>query len=233
MIWTSSSAASNVYELRAMNALLSSAVHGSWLTAPGLLFNQMLGLKLPTDPRWVNLAEKDLTEILTDHAYCEQKAATSCISLIQQYPDKTEMVKELAPIVTEEWGHFRLVLLELEKRELKLGYQRKDEYVNELLQFEKKGGSREDRLLEKLLICALIEARSCERFRLLSLHISEEELREFYHRFMVSEAGHYRLFLNLANLYFDENKVKKRWAEYLDYEAGIMRRLELRGDRMH
>lgn len=193
----------------------------------------MLGLKLPTDPRWVNLAEKDLGEVLTDHAYCEQKAATSCISLIQQYPEKEELVKNLAPIVTEEWGHFRLVLLEMEKRSIKLGRQRKDEYVNELLKFEKKGGSREDRLLEKLLICALIEARSCERFRLLSLHLEEDDLKEFYHKFMVSEAGHYRLFIDLARTYFNPEKVKKRWAEYLDYEADIMSSLELRGDRMH
>ncbi len=193
----------------------------------------MLGLKLPTDPRWVNLAEKDLTEILTDHAYCEQKAATSCISLIQQYPDKQEMVKKLSPIVTEEWGHFRMVLLELEKRKLQLGYQRKDEYVNELIKFEKKGGSREDRLLEKLLICALIEARSCERFRLLSLHMEEEEMREFYHKFMVSEAGHYRLFIDLAKHYFDEEKVKNRWQQYLEREREILAEMELRGDRMH
>lgn len=193
----------------------------------------MLGLKLPTDPRWVDLAEMDLAEILTDHAYCEQKAATSCISLIQGYPDKTQMVKDLAPIVTEEWGHFRLVLLELERRDLKLGYQRKDEYVNELLKFEKKGGTREDRLLERLLICALIEARSCERFRLLSLNLKEDDLKEFYHRFMVSEAGHYRLFIDLAKTYFPEERVKARWQEYLDKEAEIMGQLELRGDRMH
>ena len=159
----------------------------------------MLGLKLPTDPRWVNLAEKSLEEILTDHAYCEQKAATSCISLIQAFPDKEDMVTELAPIVTEEWGHFRLVLQELKKRGLHLGRQRKDEYVNALLQFERKGGSRDERLMERLLACALIEARSCERFRLLSLHISDTALREFYHGFMVSEAGHYRLFIVLAN----------------------------------
>ncbi len=193
----------------------------------------MLGLKLPTDPRWVNLAEKDLEEILTDHAYCEQKAATSCITLIQMYPEKIEMVKKVAPIVTEEWGHFRMVLLELEKRGLTLGRQRKDEYVNQLLKFEKKGGSREDRLLEKLLICALIEARSCERFRLLSVNMEEESMKEFYHKFMVSEAGHYRLFIDLAKLYFDEEKVKTRWQEYLVYEASIMDTLELRGDRMH
>ena len=194
---------------------------------------RMLGLKLPTDPRWVNLAEKTLEEILTDHAYCEQKAATSCISLIQSYPDRPEMVKALAPIVTEEWGHFRMVLRELEKRDLRLGRQRRDEYVNRLLDFQKKGGSREERLLERLLICALIEARSCERFRLLSLYINDDELKSFYHQFMVSEAGHYRLFIDLAKLYFDKDMVQKRWDEYLKYEAGIMKQLELRGDRMH
>ena len=159
---------------------------------------QMLGLKLPTDPRWVNLAAMDLEEILTDHAYCEQKAATSCISIIQQYPDKTELVEELSPIVTEEWGHFRLVLSELKKRNLQLGKQRKDEYVNALLQFQQKGGGRETSLLEKLLTCALIEARSCERFRLLSLHINDENLRDWYHKFMVAEASHYVLFIELA-----------------------------------
>jgi len=193
----------------------------------------MLGLKLATDPRWVNLAEKSLEEILTDHAYCEQKAATSCISLIQSYPDKEDMVSALAPIVTEEWGHFRLVLAELKKRGLALGRQRKDEYVNALMQFEKKGGTREERLLERLLICALIEARSCERFRLLSLHIAEDSLKDFYHGFMVSEAGHYRLFIDLANKYSPPDEVKERWNEYLAYETEIMKSLELRGDRMH
>ena len=193
----------------------------------------MLGLKLPTDPRWVNLAEMDLEEILTDHAYCEQKATTSCISLIQLNPERTEMVKKVAPIVTEEWGHFRMVLQELEKRGLKLGRQRKDEYVNELLKFQKKGGQKDEQFIERLLICALIEARSCERFRLLSLHINDDDLKIFYHKFMVSEAGHYRLFIDLAKHYGDEEKVKNRWQEYLDYEAKIMENLKLRGDRMH
>ncbi len=193
----------------------------------------MLGLKLPTDPRWVNMAEMSLEEILTDHAYCEQKAATSCISLIQGYPEKERMVRELAPIVTEEWGHFRQVLREMDRRGLRLGHQRKDEYVNKLLSFQQKGGGKDNSLLEKLLTFALIEARSCERFRLLSLHISEDSLKEFYHSFMVSEAGHYRLFIDLAKEYFDEDRVKIRWQEYLTYEAGIMEDLSLRGDRMH
>ena len=193
----------------------------------------MLGLKLVTDPRWVNMAEMDLEEILTDHAYCEQKAASACISLIQSYPEKEKLVEEVSPIVTEEWGHFRMVLKELKKRDLKLGKQRKDEYVNKLLAFQKKGGGRDERLLEQLLTCALIEARSCERFRLLSLNISAPELREFYHKFMVSEAGHYRLFIDLAKEYLPEEMVKQRWQEYLDREAEIMEELEVRGDRMH
>ena len=193
----------------------------------------MLGLKLPTDPRWVNLAEMSLENILTDHAYCEQKAATSCISLIQSYPDKKDLVESVSPVVTEEWGHFRLVLRELDKRGLQLGFQRKDEYVNKLLAFQKKGVNREDKLIERLLVCALIEARSCERFRLLSLHIADEDLKEFYHGFMVSEAGHYRMFIDLAKKYGGEEKTKIRWQEYLEQEAKIMEELALRGDRMH
>jgi len=192
-----------------------------------------LGLYLPTDPRWVDMAEMDLTEILTDHAYCEQKAATACISLIQRYPERKELVRELAPVVTEEWGHFRMVLAEMDKRGLELGQQRKDEYANALLAFQKKGGSQDQRLVERLLVFALIEARSCERFRLLSLHIAEEELKGFYHQFMVSEAGHYKMFIKLAKLYGGEEKVMARWKEFLDYEAQVMKDLELRGDRMH
>ncbi len=192
-----------------------------------------LGLQLPTDPRWVNLAEIALSEILTDHAYCEQKAATSCITLIQAYPDRIELVEEVAPIVTEEWGHFRMVLSELKKRGLPLGRQRKDEYVNQLLGFQTKGIPREEALLDKLLICAMIEARSCERFRLLSLHCSEEDLRGWYHKFMVAEAGHYRLFLDLAELYFGKEMTQARWRECLLFEAKIMENIAPRGDRMH
>src|SRR5437762_2809493 len=193
----------------------------------------ILRLQLPTDPRWVDLAEKSLENILTDHAYCEQKAATSCISLIQWYSDKEKLVNKLSPIVTEEWGHFRLVLAELQKRNLKLGKQRKDEYVNELLKFEVKGGSEEDRLLDKLLVFALIEARSCERFKRLSEGLADKYLRNFYRRFMESEAGHYTLFIELAESYIDKDKVRRRWKEWLKYEASIMQQLIPRGDRMH
>lgn len=193
----------------------------------------ILGLQLPTDPRWVNLAEKSIEQILTDHAYCEQKAATACISIIQGYSDREKLVSELAPIVTEEWGHFRLVLAELHKRKLKLGRQRKDEYVNQLLKFEIKGSSERDRLLDKLLLCALIEARSCERFKRLSEGLDDEYLRQFYRRFMESEAGHYTLFIELAETYIEKDKVRKRWKEWLEYEAGVMQSLDVRGDRMH
>ena len=168
----------------------------------------ILGLQLPTDPRWVDLAAISMEEILTDHAYCEQKAATTCITLIQRYNDRELLVKELAPLVTEEWGHFRLVLQELEKRNLKLGRQRKDEYVNQLIAFQHKGGSPEERLLDHLLTMAIIEARSCERFKRLSEGLQDEYMRKFYRRFMESEAGHYTLFLQLAEHYLPEEKVR-------------------------
>ncbi len=197
------------------------------------LQNTKLGLKLPTDPRWAHLAEMDLGEILTDHAYCEQKATSSCISLIQAYPERSELVAQLAPVATEEWGHFRMVLAELNKRGLPLGRQRKDEYVNQLLAFQPKGLSREEALLEKLLMFALIEARSCERFRLLSLYCSDEALRRWYHKFMVAEAEHYRMFLDLAELYFGKERSWARWQEYLLAEAAIMQNLAPRSDRMH
>jgi tRNA-(ms[2]io[6]A)-hydroxylase len=193
----------------------------------------MLGLKLPTDPRWVHLAEKSLEEILTDHAYCEQKAASTCISIIQQFPEHEQLVEALAPIVTEEWGHFRMVLKELKKRKLRLGAQRKDVYVNGLIAFQKKGGSRRQQLLEKLLMAALIEARSCERFRLLSEGLQETDLRAFYHEFMISEAGHYTLFINLAEEYAGKDETRKRWQEWLHYEAELMQNIALRGERMH
>ena len=193
----------------------------------------ILGLRLPTDPRWVNLAGISLEAILTDHAYCEQKAATSCITLIQRYPDREKLVTELSPIVTEEWGHFRLVLAELLKRGLRLGKQRKDLYVNKLLEFQKKGGSPEDRLLDQLLTMALIEARSCERFKRLSEGLEDPSLRKFYRRFMESEAGHYTLFIDLAETYIDKEKVRKRWAEWLNYEAEVMQSTAVRGDRIH
>lgn len=193
----------------------------------------ILGLQLPTDPRWVNLVGLSLEAILTDHAWCEQKAATSCISLIQRYSQKTELVRELSPIVTEEWGHFRLVLNELHRRHLTLGPQRKDEYVNALLTFCTKGGAEDDRLLDSLLLCALIEARSCERFKRLSEGLDDEYLRQFYRRFMESEAGHYRSFIDLARLYTSESKVWARWKEWLVFEAGVINNLESRGDRMH
>ena len=193
----------------------------------------ILGLKLPSDPRWVNLAGMQLEEILTDHAYCEQKAATTCITLIQRYSDKEKLVTALSPIVTEEWGHFRMVLAELHKRKLQLGKQRKDVYVNKLIEFQLKGGSPDDRLLDHLLTMALIEARSCERFKRLSEGLDDAYMRNFYRRFMESEAGHYTLFIELAETYLPKDKVRKRWKQWLDYEKNVMDEMEVRGDRIH
>jgi tRNA 2-(methylsulfanyl)-N6-isopentenyladenosine37 hydroxylase len=193
----------------------------------------ILGLQLPTDPRWVDLTKIHLEEILSDHAYCEQKAALTCISLVQKNFDKEKVVTALSPLVTEEWGHFRLVLAEINKRKLQLGKQRKDEYVNKLIEFQVKGGGPDERFLDQMLIMALIEARSCERFKRLSEGLEDKYLRNFYRRFMESEAGHYTLFLELAETYIDKKTVRKRWQQWLHYEKEIINNLEIRGDRIH
>jgi tRNA-(ms[2]io[6]A)-hydroxylase len=192
-----------------------------------------LGLELPTDPRWVNIAEKSIEEILIDHAYCEQKAASSCISLIIQYPDKEKLVEVLTPVVAEEWSHFERVIDELRKRGYSLGHARKDEYVDALYKTLRKGGNREQQLLEKLLLNALIEARSCERFKILWKNIPDKSLSVFYYELMVSEAGHYKNFLQLAKEYLPEELVNERWRQFLEQEAVIVKNLNVRGDRMH
>jgi len=194
--------------------------------------NSILGLTLPTDPRWTDLASITLEEILTDHAFCEQKAATQCISIIQRYPEP-DIINALAPIVTEEWGHFRMVWDEMKKRGYKMGRQRKDDYVNLLLQNEPKNIPASDKLLHKLLISAMIEARSCERFRLLSQNLEEESLRKFYYKFMVSEAAHYRLFIDMAEKYYPVQQVRESWQQWLAIEALVLHQLSVRGDRMH
>lgn len=193
----------------------------------------VLGLELPTDPRWVDIAEKNIEDILVDHAYCEQKAASSCISLIVSYPEKEKMVEMLTPVVAEEWSHFERVLEEIRKRGFKFGFARRDEYVEQLQKIMKKGGNRDQQLVEKLLMNALIEARSCERFRLLWKELKDEALSKFYYELMVSEASHYKNFLSLAKEYADEESVEKRWREILSQEAEILKAMTVRGDRMH
>jgi tRNA-(ms[2]io[6]A)-hydroxylase len=193
----------------------------------------MLGLKLATDPRWVDIAGMSIEDILTDHAWCEQKAASFGIALLSRFSEFEEIIEQVSPVIAEEWGHFRKVVKELKKRNLKLGPQRNDEYVIALKQIEKKGGSRAEAVVEKLLICAMIEARSCERFRLLSLHIQDEALKSFYHEFMISEAGHYQLYIKLAKSILPEAYVKERWQYYLEKEADILANFEYREGRIH
>ena len=185
----------------------------------------MLGLKLPTDPRWVNIVEKNIDDILTDHAFCEQKAASTAISLIVSFPEYTELVQEMVALAKEEISHFKLVHDKIIARGNVLGRDRKDEYVIQLLKFFPKGGSRTNQLVHRLLYAALIEARSCERFRLLSIELQDKELSTFYHNLMVSEANHYTLFLKLARTYGNREEVDKKWDGLLDYEADIMKDL--------
>lgn len=193
----------------------------------------VLGLNMATDPRWVNIAAKNLRDILVDHAYCEQKAASSCISMIVQFPDKQELVEMLTPVVAEEWAHFERVMEKLRARGWSLGPQRKDEYVEKINALIRKGGSREERLVERLLLNALIEARSCERFRLLWKEIGDPELSTFYYELMVSEASHYKNFLSLAKQYLPKDHVDRRWREILAGEAQILKDMTPRADRMH
>jgi tRNA 2-(methylsulfanyl)-N6-isopentenyladenosine37 hydroxylase len=182
----------------------------------------MLGLKLPTDPRWVNIVESNIDEILTDHAWCEQKAASNALSLIVNNPNYTEMVSELLKIVKEEVAHFEMVHDLIKSRGKVLGRERKDDYVNELYKFMKRDGSRTQSLVDRLLFSAMIEARSCERFRVLSENIKDEELAKFYRDLMISEAGHYTTFIGFAREYGKDVDVDARWKEWLEYEAKVI-----------
>ncbi|WP_127845396.1 tRNA-(ms[2]io[6]A)-hydroxylase [Psychroflexus aestuariivivens] len=192
----------------------------------------MLGLKLPTDPRWVNIAEKNIEDILIDHAWCEQKAASTAISLIVSFPEYTELVTAMNELVQEEMSHFKMVHDLLKDRNIVLGRDRRDFYVVELIKFFPKGGSREVQLVHRLLYAALIEARSCERFRLLSENLKDEKLRKFYRKLMISEANHYTMFLGFARKYHDEKIVNEKWSELLDYEAKILKSFE-KGESVH
>ena len=185
----------------------------------------MLGLKLPTDPRWVNIVEKNIEEILTDHAFCEQKATSTAISLIVSFPEYTNLVKEMIDLVTEEMSHFKMVHDLILERGWTLGRDRKDAYVIQLLKFFPKGGSRTTQLVHRLLYAALIEARSCERFRLLSEELQDKQLAKFYKKLMISEANHYTMFLGFARQYGDREEVDNKWQQLLDYEAEIMKGL--------
>jgi tRNA-(ms[2]io[6]A)-hydroxylase len=185
----------------------------------------MLGLKLPTDPRWINIVEKNIEEILTDHAYCEQKATSTAISLIVSFPEYSDLVTEMTALVKEEISHFKMVHDKIIAKGWVLGRDRKDDYVLQLITFFPKGGSRTTQLVHRLLYAALIEARSCERFRLLSEELKDKELAEFYRKLMVSEANHYTMFLGFARQYGNRKDVDEKWQQLLDYEADIMKDL--------
>ena len=196
----------------------------------------MLGLKLETDPRWVNIVEKNISEILTDHAYCEQKAASNAISVIVKYAEYPDLVKAMVEIAQEEMEHFGMVHDKILERGFELGFERKDPYVNDLAAYLKKvnsGGSREKQFVNRMMFAAMIEARSCERFRLLWKNISDKELSMFYYELMVSEAGHYKNFIQLAKEYKPADYVQVRWKQLLNQEAVIIKNIKVRPDRMH
>lgn len=185
----------------------------------------MFRLKLPTDPRWANVAEGNLEEILSDHAWCEQKAATNAINLIINNSEKPDLVEEMLKISIEEMEHFKMVHDIILERGYEFKRERKDDYVNELAKYMKKSsdGSRESGLIERLLFAAMIEARSCERFRVLSENIEDQELAKFYRDLMESEANHYTAFIGFARKYATKIDVDKRWNEWLETEAEIIK----------
>ncbi len=183
----------------------------------------ILKLKLPTDPQWVtNVVQSNIEEILTDHAFCEQKAASNAITLIVQNPNLSELVQEMVLLAQEELDHFKRVHDLILQRGFVLGRERKDNYVNELAKFIIKGGGREAQLIDRLLFSAMIEARSCERFKVMSEHINDAELSAFYHELMVSEAGHYTMFIRMAKKYAVTINVESRWKTFLAYEAQVV-----------
>lgn len=179
---------------------------------------------MKTDPKWVSLAEGNVEEILTDHAYCEQKAASSAISLIVLFPEHSDLVKEMAELAKEELSHFEMAHNMLLKRGFKLGRERKDDYVHELMKFFQKGGSRTTQLVDRLLLSAMIEARSCERFKTLSEHVKDKELADFYYELMKSEAGHYTMFIRLAKQFGEPNgiDVQAKWEAFLEFESEVI-----------
>jgi tRNA-(ms[2]io[6]A)-hydroxylase len=185
----------------------------------------MLGLKLETDPRWVNIVEKNISEILTDHAYCEQKAATNAISILISFSYHTDVVDEMLKLAKEELTHFEMVHQKIKERNLTLGFERKDEYVGELHKFIRKGHNQKIVFIDRMLFSALVEARSCERFKLLSEQINDEDLKGFYKELMISEAGHYTLFLGFARKYGAEiEDVDARWLQWLKFEAELIKK---------
>lgn len=192
----------------------------------------MLGLKLPTDPRWIKIVEKNIDEILTDHAFCEQKAATNAITIVVQYPEYTDLVDAMLELAKEELTHFQQVHAKIKERGLVLGRERTDEYVKELASFMRKGYKRNIVLVDKLLFGAMIEARSCERFKVLSENLKDEELKKFYRELMISEANHYTMFIGFARKYNGGEDVDKRWQEFLDFEASVIARYG-KGETIH
>jgi tRNA-(ms[2]io[6]A)-hydroxylase len=186
----------------------------------------MLGLKMATDPRWVNIVEKNLEEILSDHAFCEQKAASNAISIIVQFPQYTDLVESMIQICQEEMEHFKMVHDKIKDRGFELGFERKDPYVHDLSNYLKQhhnNGSRQGHFVNQMLFAAMIEARSCERFKILSEELKDEDLKSFYRMLMESEARHYVAFLNFAKKYGSEALVEKRWEEFLNFEAQLMK----------
>lgn len=183
----------------------------------------MLGLQFETETSWAEIAKDDLQQILTDHAFLEQKAASNAVSIIINYSEETALVKEMSSIAIEEMQHFKMVHSLMVKRGMVLGREQKNDYAIRLQKFFNKTKDRTEALIQRLLVAALIEARSCERFKVFSENMEDQELSKFYSNLMISEANHYTTFLKFAREYQDREIVDQKWNALLAFEAEMMK----------
>lgn len=187
-----------------------------------------LELAAATRPEWTQTVMSDFPAFLRDHADCERKASAMAMSFVAKYPDRTEIIPELIETGVEELEHFKQVYAHMEKRGIRLAREiTEDPYIKKLLAL-----CRTDplnRFLDRLLLASIIECRGAERFRLVCNAIENDaELQAFYHRLWTSEARHGNIFVKMALIYFEEQKVYTRLGELNEAEGRIVETLELR-----
>ena len=187
--------------------------------------SEELTLRVATAPAWLELAVQQFDRVLSDHAHCEKKAAAHALSLLNLYPHVPGLARAMARLAAEESEHLSQVIALLEKRGVKLGRDGGDPYAKGLQTQVRQGEPA--RLVDQLLVSAVIEARSRERLELLATGLDDPELRTFYGRLALAEAGHGNLFLKLAQR-VDARDVEARLPHWLDREAELIRTLPIR-----
>lgn len=187
-------------------------------------------LRAQSSPQWLEAVTNDFDSFLIDHAANERKASANALSLVVHYPDQGLLVDTLIEIAREELDHFQQVYQWMKRRNLTLGRDEKDPYVNQLLKATR--NDREGRLTDRLVLGSVIEARGCERFGLIAKTIEDEDLSKFYHDLAKSEAQHREDFLKVARAVIDPVKVDEALDRWLDKEAEVLNRIPIRA-RLH